>query len=393
MIYIITHHIRKGSYVAWYNLINFKSNSDVTYWESSDKNDIETANLNSKEPPYQDALEQHIKEINPKPKDVVMFDIKYLELNVPGLTNSYLTNLGEQYGIKMVAVDDDNIKNYADSNNYTFFSNRFEVHKNNSIRNNFNYYRYRATKESYFDSIPEIIRPFMHNIREKKMNMIIGVDKKERFEVFKYTHNIGLDKSSYLAYSAFCSTYDDSILSDPLKKWKKENIPTILDTPIELSMEGNVNPQIPPFPYCLNSYVSCILETSIHGSTERHIGSDGIETVNQPEIHLSEKAWNPFLSHNIPLILGNSGINAYLIDLGFWMATDLFELSTKYTPEGIVQQYKSNLDIINKISKDELREYYMLNYRNIERNYDIMKSQKFFYNKLNYKQPKQISLI
>jgi uncharacterized LabA/DUF88 family protein len=75
------------------------------------------------------------------------------------------------------------------------------------------------------------------------------------------------------------------------------------------------------------------------------------------------------------------------------MATDLFELSTKNTPEGIVQQYKSNLDIINIISKNELREYYMLNHRNIERNYDIIKSQKFVYNELNYKQPKQISLI
>ena len=381
MIYIITHHIKKGGYVAWYDLINFKSPKDVTYWESSDKKAIEAATLNSKQPPYQDVLEQHIKEINPKPMDVIMFDMMYLEMEDPISIEFYLTTLGERYGIKLVVVDDDNFKTYADTNNYTFFSNRFEVNKNNSVRNNFNYYRYRASKESYFDSIPEIIRPFMHNIREKKMNMIIGVDKKERFEVFKYTHNIGLDKSSYLAYSAFCSTYDDSILSDPLKKWKTENIPTILDTPIELSMEGNVNPQIPPFPYCLNSYVSCILETSIHGNTA------------QPEIHLSEKAWNPFLSHNIPLILGNSGINAYLIDLGFWMATDLFELSTKNTPEGIVQQYKSNLDIINKISKDELREYYMLNHRNIERNYDIIKSQKFVYNELNYKQPKQISLI
>lgn len=388
MIYIITHHIRKGSYVAWYDLINFKSKSDVTYWESSDKNAIETANLNSKEPPYQDALEQHIKEINPKPMDVIMFDINYLELNVPGATESYLTNLGEQYEVKMVAIDDDNFKNYADSNNYTFFSNRFEVNKNNSIRNNFNYYRYRATKESYFNSIPEIIRPFIDNIREKKMNMIIGADKEERFEIFKYTHNIGLDKESYLAYSAFCSTYDDSVLSNPLKKWKKENIPTILDTPIEASMTGTVNPQIPPFPYCMNSYVSCILETTIHGSSEMHLNSEGIEIYSPSEIHLSEKSWNPFLSHNIPLILGNSGINAYLISLGFWMATDLFEVSTKDTPEGIVQQYKSNLDIINKMSKDELRNYYILNYRNLEGNYNKLKSQKFIYNKLNYKQPK-----
>ncbi len=391
MIYIIKHHIRKGSYVAWYDLINFKfqtsvtvngtgfsiNSSDITYWESPDKKDIESATLNSKEPPYTDALEQHIKEINPKPMDVVMFDIKYLVLDVPILMESYLTNLGEQYGIKLVAVDDDNFRNYADFANYTIFSNRFEINKNTYISNNFNYYRYRSTKESYFDSIPELINPFINNIREKKMNMIIGVDKQERFEIFKYTHNIGLDKSSYLAYSAFHSTYDDSVLSNPLKKWKSKNIPKILDTPIESSLTGTVNPQIPPFPYCMNSYVSCILETNIH---------------LESEIHLSEKSWNPFLSYNIPLILGSTGTNAYLKSLGFWMAADLFDISTKETQGGIIQQYKSNLDIINKMSNDELRDYYILNYRNLEKNYLNMKSQKFIYNKLNYKQPKQKGL-
>ena len=325
MIYIIKHHIRKGSYVAWYDLINFKfqtsvtvngtgfsiNSSDITYWESPDKKDIESATLNSKEPPYTDALEQHIKEINPKPMDVVMFDIKYLVLDVPILMESYLTNLGEQYGIKLVAVDDDNFRNYADFANYTIFSNRFEINKNTYISNNFNYYRYRSTKESYFDSIPELINPFINNIREKKMNMIIGVDKQERFEIFKYTHNIGLDKSSYLAYSAFHSTYDDSVLSNPLKKWKSKNIPKILDTPIESSLTGTVNPQIPPFPYCMNSYVSCILETNIH---------------LESEIHLSEKSWNPFLSYNIPLILGSTGTNAYLKSLVFRMAAELFDI-------------------------------------------------------------------
>mgnify|MGYP001600868226 FL=1 len=44
------------------------------------------------------------------------------------------------------------------------------------------------------------------------------------------------------------------------------------------------------------------------------------------------------------------------------------------------------------MSNDELRDYYILNYRNLEKNYLNMKSQKFIYNKLNYKQPKQKGL-
>jgi len=369
MIYIIKHHIKKGSYVAWYDLIHTQKSSDTTYWESTDKKDIENGNFNHQGPPYADALEQHIKEINPKPMDIIIFDMKYLELDIPGACESHLIKLSKKWEIKLVAVSDDVFRGYSDCTYYTFFSNLFDRREESK---NFNYYRYRATKESYFNSIVELIEPFQQNIREKKMNMIIGVDKPERFEVFKYTHDIGLDKESYMSYSAFCSTYNDSKLSDSLRKWKSENIPKILDTPIEMSLQGNVNPQIPPFPYCMNSYVSCILETQIH---------PGIE------IHLSEKAWNPFLSHNIPLILGSSGINKYLGKLGFWLAHDLFDLSVQETTEEIIQQYKFNLDIINKMTNAELREYYITNTCNIEKNYELMKRQKFTYNKLNYKQP------
>ena len=75
--------------------------------------------------------------------------------------------------------------------------------------------------------------------------MRITSNKLERFEVFKYVHNIELDKDAYLAYSGFASNYDDSELSNDLLHWKNENIPTILDTSIEESGIGNVNPQIP----------------------------------------------------------------------------------------------------------------------------------------------------
>jgi hypothetical protein len=236
---------------------------------------------------------------------------------------------------------------------------------------NLNYYRYRAKETSFYKNTPEIITPYMNNIREKKINLIVGVDKPERFEIFKYVHNIGLDKDSYLAYSAFCSTYDDNILSDRLLKWKQENIPTILDTTLEQSGHGSVNPDIPPLPYCMNSYVSCILETN--------------PTLTDGQIQFSEKTWNPFLSFNIPLILNGNKSNQYLKSLGFWLADSLFDLTEVKTFQEQIKQYKSNLDILNKMTNLELRDYYINNIQKIQDNYDIMMKQKFHYDKTNYK--------
>ncbi len=370
MIHLIPHHIKRGSYAPWHSLIYFKD--DVIVHKFDNKIKIERAKWDGGNLPYYNELINQITKINPNINDTVICDVQYFPSDEPNDLQNSLKEISNKFKIKIVSVDDDNRQSYEDTEFYTIFSNKFQTDRN-SISNNLNYYRYRATKENYFSSIKNILPHFSHNIRQKKCNLIIGVDKIERLEVFKYTHNIGLDKDTYLAYSGFQSTYDDSEISPKLREWKSKHIPTILDTSFEKSQAGTVNPQIPPIPFCMNSYVSCIMETQI---------------LEKPFVHLSEKSWNPFISMNIPLILGSEGINDYLKDLGCWMANDLFDLSFVKGKTNILNQYKSNLDIINKMSKLELHDYYIRNYRSIENNYNLMEEQKFVYDTKNYKQPK-----
>ena len=184
--------------------------------------------------------------------------------------------------------------------------------------------------------------PFVKQRRPKKINFFVGVDKLERLEIYKYIHNIGLDKESHLAYSGFSKDYSDDKLSDSLLEWRNKNVPKVLDTTFEESQIGQVNPDLPPLAYCLTSYVSCIMETKI------------IVDTNELEVHLSEKSWNPFCSFNIPLILGSYGIKKYLKRCGYWLADDLFDTSEKESFREILGQYKSNLDIINNMSNQDL---------------------------------------
>ena len=270
-------------------------------------------------------------------------------------------------------IDDDNYQSYKDTEYFTYHSNKFYLLDETKV---FNYYRYIIFHTEFYKNLDNILTPYVENIREKKLNMFIGVDKPERFEVFKHTYNIGLDKDSYLAYSGFSSTYSDNDISSDLLKWKKQHIPKILDTPFEVSCHGGVNPDIPPLPYCMNSYVSCVLETQL------------LIDIDETEIHLSEKSWNPFASFNIPLLLCAYGTRKYLKRRGFWLADDLFDVSEKTTQRDIIEQFKSNLDIVNNMSNLELREYYMKHITNLDRNYNKLMNQSFTFNKLNYIQPK-----
>jgi ABC-type dipeptide/oligopeptide/nickel transport system ATPase subunit len=111
--------------------------------------------------------------------------------------------------------------------------------------------------------------------------------------------------------------------------------------------------------------------------------SNGLIAID--EIHLSEKAWNPFISKNIPLILGSSYINEYLKSIGFWLADDLFDLTPKFSIDEILQQYRSNLDIINKMTYDEIHTYYIKHKNNIDSNFNLLANQKFEFNTNNYK--------
>lgn len=364
MIHIIPQHIGKGSYVAWYDLIEFEE--PHIFHKFDDTEVIEKKIIG--EPPYLNKLVEKLNTINPQVGDVVVLDLDYIFNHNLEDFNQSISELSKKYNeCKFILFEDDNTLSYIDTEKYTVFSNRFSK---NEYELNCNYYRFRSPSQDYWKSLQFVVNTFKGNIRQKKMNMIVGVDKIARLQTIKYVYNIGLDSDSWLGYSAFETNYDDSQISDSLLQFKKEKLPIILDTPYELSLVGNVNVEIPPLPITMTSYISCILETSLI------VGN---------EIHLSEKAWNPFISQNIPLILGSSYINEYLQDIGFWMADDLFDLTPQLTTNDILQQYRNNLDIINNISYEDLHKYYIKNLTKIDSNFRLLEQQKFRFNSNNYK--------
>jgi hypothetical protein len=367
MIHIIPHHIGKGSYVSWYDLINF---TDEHIFHQFDDTEIVQRKLDS-EPPYVDKLIQKLDKINPQFGDIVMFDSDYYN-QYDGKLEENLIELSKKYNdCKFVLFDDDNSLDYNDTERYTFFSNKFKRCDSTSEYNlNCNYYKYRAPLQENWPHISYVVNTFYLNIRQKKMNMFIGVDKKERLQTFKHVYNIGLDKDSWLAYSGFTTHYTDSEISEGLVKFRHEKLPVILDTSFEDSCNGSVNVELPPLPITMTSYFSCILETMVLGGEI---------------LHLSEKSWNPFISKNIPLILGSSYINDYLKKCGFWLADDLFDLKPQLDTDAILHQYRNNLDIINKMTYDEIHQYYLKHKNNIDSNFNIIKNAKFEYNPNQYK--------
>jgi hypothetical protein len=374
MIHIIAQHISKGSYTPWYSILN--PTEDHIFHSFDDDEDVERKLIG--EPPYFNKLVEKFDKINPQFGDIVIFDAKYIGNNDGHLKlEENIIELSKKYNdCKIVLFDDDNWLEYIDTERYTYFSNKFpSTDKVSSAYTlNCNYYRYRARLQEYWPHLEYIIKIYDDNIRQKKMNMVIGVDKKERLEIFKYVYNIGLDSESWLGYSGFACDYDESEISSKLLEFKKNKLPVILDTSFEDSCNGSVNVELPPLPLTMTSYVSCILETQIM------IGDT---------LHLSEKSWNPFISKNIPLILASNRVVEYLKDCEFWLADDLFDTTQKFSGTDVLEQYKKNLDIINKMSMDDLHSYYKSNIRNIEKNFSIMKHARFEYNPNNYLKPTQ----
>jgi hypothetical protein len=361
MIHIIPHHLGRGSYTAWYDILNF--NEPCILHKFDDYTDIENKMLGF--PPYLDNLINKLDFINPQKSDIVVLDLDYIFNFDYSSFKENILELSKKYNnCKFILFEDDNLLPYEDNECYTIFSNRFYIQQ---TKVNCNYYRFRSPLQNYWQPFEFVINKFMKNYRQKKLNMIVGVDKKERLQTFKYIYNIGLNNDSWLGYSAFTSNYNDSELSDSLIKFKNEKIPIRLDATEHIY---DINVEMPPLPITMTSYISCIVETHIF------VGD---------EIHLSEKSWNPFISKNIPLILGSTYINKYLKDLGFWMADDLFDITPQFSVDSILQQYRTNLDIINKMKIEDLHTYYIKNKDNINSNFNLLQNQKFIFDRNNYK--------
>lgn len=372
MIHVIPHHIAKGSYTPWYDLLNF--GEPHIFHNFSDKDVIEKKRLG--EPPYKNNLIEKLNTIQPQKGDIVMFDVDYVYDSSCMHVQFYefINKLSSQYNdCKFVMFEDDSTFEYIDTERFTIFSNKFKKeieHQNYNL--NCNYYRYRNRHQDFFKHIYPIVEIFKSNIRQKKTNLIIGVDKKERLQILRYFYKIGLNIDSWIGYSGFSTNYSNSEISADLLKFKQENLPIILDTSYEKSCQGNVNVEIPPLPITMTSYVSCILETSV---------------IEGDIMHLSEKSWNPFISQNIPLVLGSTYVNEYLQDNGFWMAGELFDLKPIRNHDGIITQYMNNLNIINNMSYSDLHKFYLKNEIKISQNFRLLddSSNTFNYNSKLYK--------
>lgn len=362
MIHVIPHHINKGSWPAWYKLIYFTE--DVNILQGYDDNNIER-NLNQEDNTL--FLDDILNNLNVKNKDSVFVDKRYFTNQ--GDFNEFTNNINkhsEKYGCKFFIVDDDNQYDYSDNEKFTYFSNRFNILNS---KHNFNYFRYRTPTHTWTNNLSELLNPFLYNIRQKKFNFIVGVDKVERLLSLKHIYDTNMNNDGYIGYSGFARSYTPDSISNSLKEFRDNMIPIILDTPFDRSEMGAVNVEYPPFPITLNSYVSAVCETS----------------VMLDSLHLSEKAWNPFISLNIPLILGSSEINTYLKGLGFWLGNDIFDLSVKTNYVDIVRQFQSNLDIINNMTYNDLYDYFRQHKNSIILNHELLKKQKFIFDRNNYK--------
>ena len=364
MIHIIPHHINKGSWINWYDLISFNENENIKFYTVDNPLIYEYVHIRKDE--YYSEFLNHLKIINPNEGDCVFCDLQYFPLENHQLFFDYVDELAEKYKIKFFIVDTDNFLPFMDEKNYTIFSNKFNI---NSTNINFNYFRYRPAKQSYVHSIFELFNPSLENIRQKKFNFIVGVDKVERLLSLKHIYDTNMNNDGYIGYSGFARSYTPDSISNSLKEFRDNMIPIILDTPFDRSEMGAVNVEYPPFPITLNSYVSAVCETS----------------VMLDSLHLSEKAWNPFISLNIPLILGSSEINTYLKGLGFWLGNDIFDLSVKTNYVDIVRQFQSNLDIINNMTYNDLYDYFRQHKNSIILNHELLKKQKFIFDRNNYK--------
>lgn len=368
MIYVIPHQIGKGSWIGWYEYINIIGDYEILHFDN--KNDIERKLLG--EPPYHDILISHLESIKDKLEigDLIFVDASYFDsCALHDVFMNDVTELSKRYKCKFIIVDGDNMKEYMDTPYFTYFSNRFQTEY---AEYNFNYFRYRSPKYTEIKNFDGFCAPFRDNYKPKKFNLITGVDKIPRLLTLKYVYDTNLKDAGYVGYSGFTKAYDDSQISESLIKFRNDTLPVILDTPYERSETGAVNCEFPPWPITMTSYVSCIMESNI---------------TTGGEIHLSEKSWNPFISYNIPLILGSYGINKYLQRLGFWLADDLFDVTEPLVDniDSVIRQYHKNLDILNSISLEDLHKYYCDNLQNMHNNYHLLMRQEFNFDKDNYK--------
>jgi len=281
----------------------------------------------------------------------ILFILFYHELNISSYTNipdnvfCVLNSFNIDYNItrKITTYYDLNWKLQCNSKNFYDLNRIF-----------FNFRRYK--KYSFYNGIHKPIRLFAYN-------------------VIKDNNMLGDGYFSYLDYASHIN--EKEVISDVMRLFgikkiedyyefiKKFEIPYLLDifkTPLNDIHPnwGSVPPFMNPLIYSLNSYINITAETCSH--------------IEENYVSISEKTYKPFISFNIPLIIGQPSIYSYLRNCGFDMFDDFFDNSNCTNEADMLNQIKFNFDIINRIKIKDLHEFYIKNFNRIEKNFEILSS-------------------
>lgn len=278
--------------------------------------------------------------------------------------------------------------------NAFFILNTFQYTDNNHNKLD-TYYSLNWSLQFNKNNFYNVIKRSYEFRRYKKYNFYNGCHKPIRlfcYKIIKENNMLDDGYFSYLDYAQQLDTECESFINllgmgdeDNYKKFLNTlEIPYMLDNyknDDDIStlhpLWGSFPPFMNPILYSSNSYINITTETNSFIST-------------QNDISISEKTYKPFISCNIPLIVGQPGIYPYLRDCGFDMFDDFFDNSPCTTQSDMLNQIEFNFKKIKNITMKDLHEFYIANLHRINHNFNIITFKLYddfannIYNQLNF---------
>lgn len=242
-----------------------------------------------------------------------------------------------------------------------------------------NYYSLNvAMQDEYNTSMYRLFYYIGEMKRHKKYNFYNGVHKPHRLLCYDLVKRHKILDDGFFSYVDFAglATKESSVpdfinffgfpnTNEYLKYLNSFEIPYSCDM-YEITQNVFVPFTLPP-QYASQSYISITTETVYTEDTS---------------VILSEKSFKAFNSFNIPLIVGMPMVNKYLVDLGFDMFSDFFDIEPKFSRVEIFKQFENNVKLIGNMSIQELHNFYILNIDRIIHNFvnltEIQKNKDFY---------------
>jgi hypothetical protein len=262
--------------------------------------------------------------------------------------------------------------------NVLFILNSFSL-SHNVIDNVVSYYHINWNLQKNNRNFYHVNKRFFNFKRHKKYSFYNGIHKPIRFFAYDILIDNDMLNDGYFSYLDYANHIDNpenineimklfrlEKIGDYHKLRKKFKIPYLLDSSFIHPNWSDVPPFMNPLSHTLNSYINITAETNYFTSYEY--------------VSISEKSYKPFISFNIPLIIGQPSIYPYMRDCGFDMFDDFFDNSECKTTNDMLNQIKQNFTKINKMSIDDIHNFYIKNLHRLEHNFEIVTSSA--YNKM-----------